>query len=53
MLSTQSRFGLEHQLLNIVVECSFCYSDVVLSCVGFVCDHVGFVDYAGDEAVVI
>ena len=34
-------------------ECSFCQSDVVLSCVVFVCGHVGFVDYTGDEAVVV
>ena len=34
-------------------ECSFSYSDVVLSCVVFVCGHVGFVDYTGDEAVVV
>ena len=33
-------------------ECSFCQSEVVLSCVVFVCGHVGFVDYTGDEAVV-
>ena len=34
-------------------ECSFCLFDVVLSCVVFVCGHAGFVDYAGDMAVVI
>ena len=34
-------------------ECSFCQSDVVLSCVVFVCGHIGFVDYTGDEAVVV
>ena len=36
-----------------LIECSFCYSDIVLSCVGFVCGHVGFVSYAGDKTVVI
>ena len=34
-------------------ECSFSQSDVVLFCVVFVCGHVGFVDYTGDEAVVV
>ena len=34
-------------------ECSFFQSDVVLSCVVFVRGHLGFVDYADDEAVVI
>ena len=34
-------------------ECPFCYSDVGLSCAVFVCRLVGFLDYAGDEAVVI
>ena len=32
-------------------ECSFCYSDVVLSCIVF--GYVGFVNYAGDEAVFV
>ena len=41
-------------MLRILLsECSFCQSDVVLSCVIFVCGHVGFVDYTGDEAVVV
>ena len=31
----------------------FLLSDVVLSCVVFVCGHVGFVEHAGDEAVVV
>ena len=34
-------------------ECSLCWSDVVLSCVVFVCGHVSLVDYACDEAVVV
>ena len=37
-------------------ECSFSQSDVVLSCVSCVvcvCGHVSFVDYTGDEAVVV
>ena len=34
-------------------ECSFCSPNVVLSCVVFICGHVGFEDYAGDEAVVV
>ena len=34
-------------------ECSFFKSDVVLSCVVFVRGHLGFVDYADDEAVII
>ena len=34
-------------------ECSFFLSDEVLSCVVFVRGHLGFVDYANDEAVVI
>ena len=34
-------------------ECSLCWSDVVLSCVVFVCGHASLVDYACDEAVVV
>ena len=39
-------------LRTSLFECSFCPSDVVLSCVVFVFGHVGFVDYTGDKAVV-
>ena len=34
-------------------ECFLCWSDVVLSCVVFVCGHVSLVDYACDEAVFV
>ena len=34
-------------------KCSFCYSDVVLSCIVIVCGHTSFLDYAGDKAFVI
>ena len=37
----------------MLFERSFFSSDVVLSCVVFVCGHAGFVDYAGVEAVII
>ena len=40
-------------IVYVAFECSFCLSDVVLSCVVFVSGHVGFVDYAGDKTVVI
>ena len=30
-------------------ECSFCYFDVVLSCVMFVCDDVSFVYYTNSQ----
>ena len=34
-------------------ECSFCLSEVVLSCVVFVCGHDGFVNYTGNGAVAV
>ena len=41
-------------LRNILLfECFLCEPAVVLSYVVFVCGHVGFVDYVGDEAVFI
>ena len=38
---------------NDTLCCVYRCLNVVLSCVVFVCGHVGFVDYAGDKAVVV